>query len=80
MKKALWNFASRHWFKTSTTALFSTFAEFIEIAQNDLPKCHSIELMVHPGNPDFTDKSDLLAGSWEHHCGDAAQLVSYRDV
>jgi len=73
VRKQLWNFALRHYFRTNTTLGFTSFQEFYDLVQKDLISTglslvkHAtevIELMVHPGNPGFRQENCLLSSGW----------------
>src|SRR5262249_22742277 len=51
LKKAIWNFALRHRFRTRTTRVFASFEGFVGVASRRWLDQQSFELMTHPGHP-----------------------------
>jgi predicted glycoside hydrolase/deacetylase ChbG (UPF0249 family) len=78
--KVIWNTALRHWHKTVTTERFTSFEIFSKFADSGYPKCATIELMVHPGGPDFDAETALLWGPWLQEMKVPAQLISYNEL
>ena len=80
-KNRLWNWALRCFPPTAvTTSGFTTFATFLEAAgQGRLPYA-SLEVMVHPGHPNFSKESSLLKEPWRQTLSFAVQLISYCDL
>src|SRR5262249_47660790 len=84
LKKRLWNLALRYYYPTVTTSAFTSFAVFYELAkrqrQSAFTQYDSMELMVHPGHPDFEEETKLLKGNWQVEFGIQTQLISYWDL
>lgn len=84
LKKQLWNLALRYYYPTVTTSAFTSFAVFYELAkhqrQSEFIRYDSMELMVHPGHPDFEEETQLLKRDWQRELGIQAQLISYWDL
>ena len=73
LRKGLWNFALRYYFRTGVTRGFTSFQEFYDLVHDGTlgrwlgpsEQTNSvIELMVHPGNHDFQQENDLLTSGW----------------
>ena len=84
LKKQLWNLALRYYYPTVTTSAFTSFAVFYELAKHqrrsEFIQYDSMELMVHPGHPDFEEETQLLKSDWQREFGIQAQLISYWDL
>ena len=84
LKKQLWNLALRYYYRTVTTSAFSSFDVFYELVksqrQSELIRYDSMELMVHPGHPDFEEETRILKRDWQRDLGIQIQLISYSDL
>lgn len=84
LKKQAWSFALRHYYRTITPEAFTSFAVFHELAKGParttLRKYKSIELMVHPGHPDYAEETRLVEGEWQQELGWNGELISYHDL
>lgn len=76
IKKQAWNTALRHVGRTWTTELFCDLATFLEVAER-LRKPASVELMVHPGHPEYFAEEALLEDRWWADLPMGLELISY---
>jgi len=60
LKKALWNFALRHVYRTVTTDGFTSLEVFLGVANKLGRRYHTVELMTHPGSSSYQPETDLL--------------------
>ena len=83
MKKRIWTFALRNYFRTITTDGFSDFASFYRLAQDGFLGLRSLEVMVHPGADNelgFQDEIEILDTPWEERLAFPVRLLSYHDL
>lgn len=84
LKKRFWSLALRHYYRTLTTKAFTSFGVFHSLAngpgRTKLMTYDSIELMVHPGNQDFSEETRLVEGEWQRDLGWHGKLISYHDL
>lgn len=80
LKKSAWNMAMKWYHHTKMTDVFTSFADFLEIQNEDLPKHDSYELMVHPENEAFEAETEALRSDWQAQIGNSFELISYRDL
>jgi chitin disaccharide deacetylase len=81
-KKKLYNYAIKKYYPSTTTSGFTDFVTFLEVTQiNKIPH-KSIELSVHPGNPQqfFVDEVSLLKTSWIDRLKFNINLISYNEL
>ena len=80
-KNRLWNWALRCFPPTAiTTSGFTTFATFLKaVGQGRLPYA-SLEVMVHPGHPNFSKETSLLKEPWRQTLSLPVELISYCDL
>lgn len=80
LKKKLWNWSLRNFYRTKTTDIFTTFQWFVSEMEkkNDINKASSAELMCHPGYDWSTVETTLLSSDWNRAF--RHQLISYRDL
>jgi predicted glycoside hydrolase/deacetylase ChbG (UPF0249 family) len=81
LKKVLYNFMLRHYYRTKTTQGFSGFRLFYEYARWKKMNFRSFEVVVHPGS-DYYDAGEIeiLKGPWEEELGFPIRLISYHDL
>lgn len=82
VKKVLYNFLLRHYYRTKTTQAFSGFRLFYENAKSSKMKYPTkVEVCVHPGS-DYYDPSEIeiLQGPWREELGFPIRLISYDDI
>jgi predicted glycoside hydrolase/deacetylase ChbG (UPF0249 family) len=79
-QKALWNFALRNLYRTRTTAGFTDFSTFVEVARHCGLPHPSLELMVHPGNAKHAEENDLLWSWRPRDMPFAVRLINYHDL
>ena len=80
LKKRVWNFALSHYYKTTTTCGFTSFATFYDLARFRVLNQDSVELMVHPGHQEFEKETQLLNTDWEKEILFPIQLINYSDL
>jgi predicted glycoside hydrolase/deacetylase ChbG (UPF0249 family) len=83
MKKRLWNFALRNYFRTKTTDGFSDFSSFMRASRERPLSPGTLEVMVHPGADNelgFQDEIEVLEGSWEDQLPFPVRLLSYHEL
>ena len=80
VKKSVFNFALKHYYRTNTTQGFTDFKAFIEQGSRKQIKYRTIEVMVHPGSNVYEDESDQLAAQWNERMKFPVRLINYRDI
>lgn len=80
LKKRVWNFALCHYYKTTTTRGFTSFATFYDLARSRVLNQDSVELMVHPGHHQFEKETQLLSTDWDKDILFPIQLINYSDL
>jgi hypothetical protein len=80
LRKRLWNSALRYYHSTTTTAGFTSFATFYEVAKSSRLNLESVELMVHPGHRQFEWETQLLNREWQEDILSTTNLISYHDL
>ena len=80
LKKRVWNFALSHYYETTTTCGFTSFATFFDLARFRVLNQDSVELMVHPGHHQFEKETQLLNTDWDKEILFPIQLISYNDL
>ncbi|NQW23059.1 MAG: ChbG/HpnK family deacetylase [SAR202 cluster bacterium] len=78
LKKRVYNWALRNYYRTKTSDGFSGFRLFYEYAKKR-PMNHRIfEVNVHPANPYYDAMEEqILAGPWERELNFPVRLISY---
>lgn len=79
-QKALWNFALKNLYRTKTTAGFTDFSTFVEVARHRVLPHPSVELMVHPGNANYAEENALLRSWRPQDMPFAVRLINYHDL
>ncbi len=79
-RKALWNFALRTLYRTKTTAGFTDFSTFMEVARHRGLPHPSVEIMVHPGNANYAEENALLWSWRPQDMPFAVRLINYHDL
>ncbi len=80
LKKRVWSFALSHYYKTSTTYGFTSFATFHNLARSRVLNQDSVEVMVHPGHQCFEQETQLLYTDWQKVLPFRVELISYHDL
>lgn len=80
LKKQIWDTGLRYYYKTITTDAFTSLADFIEVASCKRLPFQSVEVMVHPGHPDFDCETKILNTNWRDRLLFGTKLISYRDL
>ncbi len=77
LAKYFWNLALRSYVPTATTAGFTCFETFYQLAAagHNLPD--TLELMCHPGAESCAHETGLLRTNWKQELAPEAQLISY---
>ncbi len=78
--KAVWNFALRNLYRTRTTACFTDFATFLEVARHGELPYATLELMVHPGNEKFAEETALLSSWRPQDLPFPVRLITYDEL
>jgi predicted glycoside hydrolase/deacetylase ChbG (UPF0249 family) len=78
--KALWNLGLRHVYRTEATEGYTSLQVFLGTATDSMSPVRSVELMVHPGHPDFEEETRLLAGEWWKDLPFEIQTISYNEL
>lgn len=77
LKKKIWNFALRNYYRTTTASAFTEFSTFLKVAK-DLQLSHgTVELMVHPGYPHAADEVAHLQSPWHIGLPFIVHLINY---
>ncbi len=77
LKKWAWDFALRHYYKTTTTDGLTTLSIFCEIGKRTELSGSTIELMTHPGHPAYESETQLLYRPWEQEMPFPVELIDY---
>ena len=78
LKKRLWNLALRNYRRTKTTQTFTNFMTMNAEVSSDRPPARTIELMVHPGNPEFAEETAALELEWWRQFDYELEMTDYR--
>jgi predicted glycoside hydrolase/deacetylase ChbG (UPF0249 family) len=76
-KKALWNFTLRKCYRTKTTSGFTDFYSFLKAAKISNLSHRTIEVMVHPGNPNYAEELAYLRDAWLSGLPFKVRLINY---
>jgi predicted glycoside hydrolase/deacetylase ChbG (UPF0249 family) len=81
LKNRLWNWALCSCPPAAiTTAGFTQFATFLNKARQSRLPYPSLEVMVHPGHPQFSWETRLLEEPWRETLSFPVELISYNDL
>jgi len=81
MKRNIYNFVLRHYFRTKTTAGFSGFDLLHEVGSLRVLKHKTFEVVVHPGNDYYApEEIEILEGPWCDSLKFPVRLVSYSEL
>ena len=82
MKKTVYNFFLRHYYRSVTTQGFADFGSFYECATSGGVNFDTVEVMVHPGSMTYTfqDEAQVLRTPWEDNIGHPVRLISYKEL
>lgn len=80
LKKRIWDFALRKYYRTITTSGFTSFTMFYDLARATSLNHDSIELMVHPGHIRFEEETQLLYTDWQRAVPFFTKLINYHDL
>jgi len=79
-RKAVWNFALRHYYHTITTNGFTSLQIFTEAASEKKLGYRSVELMVHPGGDSFAEETRLLCTDWWQKIPVTISRINYHEL
>ncbi len=79
-RNRLWNLALRYFYATTTTSGFTDLATFLKAPELIRRQHRSVELMVHPGHPEFAAETLALQTPWTEALPFAVRLISYREL
>jgi predicted glycoside hydrolase/deacetylase ChbG (UPF0249 family) len=77
LRKVIWNTALRRYYPTVTTSGLTNLDTFFDAMQHQQSRQRSVELMVHPGTPEFRKESELLVKLRRDCLPFRATLISY---
>lgn len=80
LKKHLFNFALRHYYRTKTTEGFTDFKAFVEQGAKGRLKYRTIELMVHPGSDVYENEFEQLVAPWTEQLKFPVRLINFHDI
>jgi len=78
--KAVWNFALRNVYRTSTTNYFTSFLTLYRRSKANIPWNGTIELMCHPGNRLFDEETKLMETDWYTVLVGQGSIINYNDI
>jgi predicted glycoside hydrolase/deacetylase ChbG (UPF0249 family) len=78
--KFLFNFTLKNYRSTVTTDGFTSLENFVQVAVSLLGKYRSIELMVHPGDKNLKNETELLSTEWWNRIPFPIEFISYNDL
>ncbi len=77
IRSRAWNLALRLVYPTHTTAGFTDFSNFMEVAPSLAKRYPTMEIMVHPGHPHFAGETARLLSPWRGQLPFPVELISY---
>jgi predicted glycoside hydrolase/deacetylase ChbG (UPF0249 family) len=80
LRKSFWNAALRYHYATITTSGFTSLADFIDAAQHQKMRHPSVELMVHPGGPGYSEETELLTTPWRDRLPFEVSLINFSSL
>jgi chitin disaccharide deacetylase len=80
LRNSLWNLALRVFYTTRTVDGFTEFATFLKIAPDYLLPYSTMELMAHPGHPNFIMETAALETAWSDTLPFPVQLINYHEL
>jgi predicted glycoside hydrolase/deacetylase ChbG (UPF0249 family) len=78
--KAVWNFALRNVYQTTTTDSFTSFETFHSRLATGQSWKGCIELMTHPGGTESLGETHLLSTAWESLSSETVKLINYNEL
>jgi len=78
--KALWSYAMRRYFATTTTDAFTSLEIFHRAATTLKRYFTVVELMVHPGGKGYVAETALLTREWWRDVPFPIQMMSYNEL
>jgi predicted glycoside hydrolase/deacetylase ChbG (UPF0249 family) len=79
-KKALWVHGIKYIYKSKTTNRHCEFDTFMDMAKKGQIDRELIELMIHPGNPNFVEENKMMECDWRSQLPFDVELMSYNDL
>ncbi len=80
MKKWIWNATLRCRRATRTTCGFTEFGTFLKVARSGRAPWPTVEVMVHPGHPKFTEETASLQTPWIDQMPFEVELINYHTL
>ncbi len=80
LKKYLFNFMLKRYYRTRTTQGFTDFKTFLERGTLEYLKYDTIEIMVHPGSDSYENEYEQLKTPWQDSIKPMVRLISFRDI
>lgn len=80
LKKRIWHWALRHYYRTSTTSGFTSFGIYYEQAREGSLNYDLIEVEVHPGHEAYEAETQLLESNWQERIPFIVRSISYDEV
>ncbi len=77
IKKKIWSFALKNYYKTKTTDYFMSYAQFINF--DKLPRSGLFELMCHPAGKSSDEENKLILKHTIKKIGDF-NFINYNDI
>ena len=78
--KEIFNFTLKYYRFTVTTDGFTSLENFVQVADSLLGQFSSMELMVHPGDVNVKNETELLATEWWNEIPFPIEFISYNDL
>jgi len=80
VKKMLYNWALRNWYRTKTTDGFTDLRTFCGLSRTTALRLRTLEIMVHPGPPSYQEETELLRSSWMQDVPGVIQPINYHHL
>lgn len=80
LKKRIWHWALRNWYRTATTSGFTSFAIYYELARKRTLTYDLIEVEVHPGHEAYEAETKLLETNWQGSIPFIVHQISYNEI
>jgi predicted glycoside hydrolase/deacetylase ChbG (UPF0249 family) len=80
LEKRLWSCALRCYYRTVTTSGFGSLNDFCDLAKLKQIRYESVEVMVHPGHPQYQHETKLLHSDWWRELPFMIELINYHDL
>lgn len=80
LKKRIWHWALRHYYRTTTTSGFTSFGTYYDRARAGILDHDLIEVEVHPGHEAYEAETRLLESNWQERISFSICPISYDEV